>query len=130
MRQSPCAVNCRLSTIYRIPPLPSTGPRRRIAVISPGHARALAHEGLADGPVREVEPDPAYRSHLLGACVGRSIFGLQVNLRGENIMRFLVSKGWWRRAAGIAMGGALAWAAPALAQKAELLVYTALETDQ
>src|SRR5205807_5888079 len=30
----------------------------------------LAHEGSTDGPVREVEPDPAYRSHLLGACVG------------------------------------------------------------
>src|SRR6266487_1022751 len=83
-----------------------------------------------DRPVRKVESDPAYRSHLLGACVGRSIFGLQVNPRGENTMRFLVSKGWWQCAAGIAMSGALAWAAPALAQKAELLVYTALETDQ
>src|SRR6266700_2872312 len=129
MRRSPCAVNCRLSTIYRIPPLASNV--HSDALLSSRPVRlGLAHEGSTEGPVRRVDSDPAYRSHLLGACVGRSIFGLQVNPRGENTMRFLVSKGWWQRAAGIAMGGALAWAAPALAQKTELLVYTALETDQ
>src|SRR6202171_3864489 len=45
-------------------------------------------------------------------------------------MCFLASKCWWRRVASVAIGGAMAWAAPALAQKTELLVYTALETDQ
>src|SRR6202158_3808176 len=45
-------------------------------------------------------------------------------------MCFLASKCWWRRVASVAIGGAIAWAAPALAQKTELLVYTALETDQ
>src|SRR5438552_6662431 len=89
-----------------------------------------SHPGKPPSRPRGACSEVPYRSHLLGACVGRSIFGLQVNPQGENTMRFLVSKGGWRRAAGIAMGGALAWAAPALAQKAELLVYTALETDQ
>jgi iron(III) transport system substrate-binding protein len=45
-------------------------------------------------------------------------------------MRFLASKSWWQRVASVVIGGAVAWAAPALAQKTELLVYTALETDQ
>src|SRR5436309_10058356 len=45
-------------------------------------------------------------------------------------MRFLASKCWWQRVAGVAIGGAMAWTVPALAQKTELLVYTALETDQ
>ena len=45
-------------------------------------------------------------------------------------MHFLASKGWWQRAIGVALGAVMAWAAPALAQKTELLVYTALETDQ
>jgi len=45
-------------------------------------------------------------------------------------MRFLASKYWWQCVASVAIGGAMAWAAPALAQKTELLVYTALETDQ
>src|SRR5258708_38040570 len=85
---------------------------------------------LDEGTVRKVESAPAYRSHLLGACVGRSIFGLQVNPRGENTMHFLVSKGWRQCAASIAIGVVVAWAAPALAQKTELLDYTALETDQ
>src|SRR5207302_175125 len=45
-------------------------------------------------------------------------------------MRFLASKCWWQRVASVAIGGAMAWTVPALAQKTELLVYTALETDQ
>src|SRR5438876_2177528 len=45
-------------------------------------------------------------------------------------MCFLASKCWWQRVASVAIVGAMAWAAPALAQKTELLVYTALETDQ
>src|SRR2546429_5574683 len=45
-------------------------------------------------------------------------------------MCFLASKCWWQRVACVAIVGAMAWAAPALAQKTELLVYTALETDQ
>jgi iron(III) transport system substrate-binding protein len=45
-------------------------------------------------------------------------------------MHFLASKCWWQRVASVAIGGALAWAPSALAQKTELLVYTALETDQ
>ena len=45
-------------------------------------------------------------------------------------MRFLASKCWRQCVAGVAIGSAMAWAAPALAQKTELLVYTALETDQ
>src|SRR5256885_14110406 len=45
-------------------------------------------------------------------------------------MRFLASKCWWQRVASVAIGGAMAWPVPALAQKTELLVYTALETDQ
>ncbi|HKW53274.1 MAG TPA: putative 2-aminoethylphosphonate ABC transporter substrate-binding protein [Stellaceae bacterium] len=40
------------------------------------------------------------------------------------------AKSWWRKVALAAAVGAAAWAAPALAQKTELLVYTALETDQ
>src|SRR5947207_15646502 len=45
-------------------------------------------------------------------------------------MCFLASKCWWQRVASVAIVVAMAWAAPALAQKTELLVYTALETDQ
>src|SRR6202162_3882312 len=45
-------------------------------------------------------------------------------------MRFLASKSWWQRVASVVIGSAMAWAAPAGAQKTELLVYTALETDQ
>src|SRR5438270_12050539 len=45
-------------------------------------------------------------------------------------MCFLARKCWWQRVASVAILGAMAWAAPALAQKTELLVYTALETDQ
>jgi iron(III) transport system substrate-binding protein len=45
-------------------------------------------------------------------------------------MHFLADKRWWQRVASVAIGGAIVWAAPALAQKTELLVYTALETDQ
>src|SRR5438128_3204502 len=45
-------------------------------------------------------------------------------------MRFLASECWCKRVASVAIGGAMAWTAPALAQKTELLVYTALETDQ
>ena len=40
------------------------------------------------------------------------------------------AKSWWRKVALAAAVGAATWAAPALAQKTELLVYTALETDQ
>lgn len=45
-------------------------------------------------------------------------------------MRFLASKHGWQSVASAALIAALAWAAPAGAQKTELLVYTALETDQ
>jgi iron(III) transport system substrate-binding protein len=45
-------------------------------------------------------------------------------------MRFLASKYWWQCVASVAIGSAMAWAVPAFAQKTELLVYTALETDQ
>ena len=45
-------------------------------------------------------------------------------------MHFLTSKGWWQGVIGVALGAGMAWAAPVLAQKTELLVYTALETDQ
>ncbi len=49
-------------------------------------------------------------------------------------MQVRTSKSWWRRlaVAGIAstLVTAVAWTAPASAQKTELLVYTALETDQ
>src|SRR5205807_6470034 len=45
-------------------------------------------------------------------------------------MCFLARKCWWQRVASVAILGAMAWAAPALAQKTELLVYKALETDQ
>jgi iron(III) transport system substrate-binding protein len=38
--------------------------------------------------------------------------------------------GWWRSVAAAVAGAGLLWGAPAGAQKTELLVYTALETDQ
>jgi len=38
--------------------------------------------------------------------------------------------GWWRSIAAAVVGAGLLWGAPAGAQKTELLVYTALETDQ
>ncbi|HEY7945966.1 MAG: putative 2-aminoethylphosphonate ABC transporter substrate-binding protein [Burkholderiales bacterium] len=45
-------------------------------------------------------------------------------------MQFAACKSLWYRIAAVAIAGAVAWSAPALAQKTELLVYTALETDQ
>src|SRR5260370_17044911 len=45
-------------------------------------------------------------------------------------MHFGTGKGWgWHFTTALA-SAAMLWAAPALAQKTELLVYTALETDQ
>src|SRR5438445_10192461 len=52
-----------------------------------------SHPGKPPSRPRGACSEVPYRSHLLGACVGRSIFGLQVNPQGENTMRFLVSKG-------------------------------------
>src|SRR5437763_9051182 len=45
------------------------------------------------------------------------------------MMQRSASKGW-RRVAGLVVGAVFAWAGAALAQKTDLLVYTALETDQ
>jgi len=45
-------------------------------------------------------------------------------------MQFSASKSRWHRAALFALAGAIGWSATAVAQKTELLVYTALETDQ
>ena len=45
-------------------------------------------------------------------------------------MHFSASKCWWQRVATVAITALIAWAAPVGAQKTELLVYTALETDQ
>ncbi len=45
-------------------------------------------------------------------------------------MYLSASKCWWQRVATVAIGGAMAWATTSWAQKTELLVYTALETDQ
>jgi iron(III) transport system substrate-binding protein len=45
-------------------------------------------------------------------------------------MHFLAARNGLRRLVGVALTGLIASAAPALAQKTELLVYTALETDQ
>src|SRR2546426_2096113 len=64
-------------------------------------------------------------AHALGVA-----FLVCRSIPGEGTMHFLASKGWWHGAIGVALGAVMAWAAPALAQKTELLVYTALETDQ
>src|SRR5258708_30721544 len=45
-------------------------------------------------------------------------------------MYFSASKCWWQGVATVAIAALIVWAAPAGAQKTELLVYTALETDQ
>jgi iron(III) transport system substrate-binding protein len=45
-------------------------------------------------------------------------------------MQFAAGKSRWHRVALFALAGAIGWSVPALAQKTELLVYTALETDQ
>src|SRR2546426_7049137 len=64
-------------------------------------------------------------AHALGVA-----FLVCRSIPGEGTMHFLASKGWWHGAIGVALGAVMAGAAPALAQKTELLVYTALETDQ
>ncbi|MGH8851007.1 MAG: putative 2-aminoethylphosphonate ABC transporter substrate-binding protein [Casimicrobiaceae bacterium] len=45
-------------------------------------------------------------------------------------MQFAARRSWWYRIAAVALAGAVGWSATAWAQKTELLVYTALETDQ
>jgi iron(III) transport system substrate-binding protein len=45
-------------------------------------------------------------------------------------MQFAACKSRWHKLALFALAGAIGWSATALAQKTELLVYTALETDQ
>jgi iron(III) transport system substrate-binding protein len=45
-------------------------------------------------------------------------------------MQFAACKSRWHKLALFALAGAIGWSVPALAQKTELLVYTALETDQ
>ncbi|HEY2863299.1 MAG TPA: putative 2-aminoethylphosphonate ABC transporter substrate-binding protein [Casimicrobiaceae bacterium] len=45
-------------------------------------------------------------------------------------MQVAACKSWWHRVAVVAIAGAVGYSAGALAQKTELLVYTALETDQ
>src|SRR5437764_749261 len=64
-------------------------------------------------------------AHALGVA-----FLVCRSIPGEGTMHFLTSKGWWQGVIGVALGAGMAWAAPVLAQKTELLVYTALETDQ
>jgi iron(III) transport system substrate-binding protein len=45
-------------------------------------------------------------------------------------MQVAACKSWWHRVAVVAIAGAVGYSAGAWAQKTELLVYTALETDQ
>jgi iron(III) transport system substrate-binding protein len=45
-------------------------------------------------------------------------------------MQFAACKSRWHKLALLALAGAIGWSGAALAQKTELLVYTALETDQ
>src|SRR5438093_13606417 len=69
-------------------------------------------------------------THLPGPGAWRSIFRLFHNHKtGRQQMQFAASKAWQGLAVAVATVAAL-WAAPAAAQKTELLVYTALETDQ
>src|ERR1700693_2452544 len=62
-------------------------------------------------------------------ALGVAFFGHNLILWGKT-MHFSASKCWWQRLAIVAIAGVMVWAAPAGAQKTELLVYTALETDQ
>src|SRR6185295_14586514 len=69
-------------------------------------------------------------NHRLRSARGaRRIFGRRLT-SWEKAMQVAACKSRWHRVALFVLAGAIGWSGAALAQKTELLVYTALETDQ
>ena len=64
------------------------------------------------------------------ACGTRSIFRFVVSLLGRKQCNSRHASPGGTGSRLFALAGAIGWSVPALAQKTELLVYTALETDQ